>query len=102
MQEMLQKILELDLQERELIRQAEEQKTNTQKNIAEIKNALRQEYLDRARARIAKNAQQEQDEAEAQWQMIRTRHEQLRAGLDAIYAQKADQLAAQMTANILR
>ena len=101
MEHMIQKILELDREERSLTAQAELEKMETEQNIAAIKNELRESFLERARQRAAQNTQGERLEALAEWEKTKAQHDRIRARLDELYARNRDSLAESIVRNTL-
>lgn len=85
MDNMIKMILDMDKKAREITEEAEESKIRTLQNIPLKKDEIRNKYLQRARLRIQKNAEQERRVAEERWRTIRSEHEKILHRLDEDY-----------------
>jgi len=101
MEAMIQKILELDREERSLTSQAELDKLATEQNITGIKNELREGFLERARVRAAKRIDAERQDALREWEETHEKHLLLRKQLDQLYSQKKDSLAETIVQRVI-
>ena len=64
MQDMIKEIVDMDRKAREITDAAQLEKVNSEKEVAERRERIREEYLARARKRIALNEPQERAAAE--------------------------------------
>lgn len=67
MQDMIKEIVDMDRKAREITDAAQLEKVNSEKEVAERRERIREEYLARARKRIALNEPQERAAAEEEW-----------------------------------
>ena len=76
MQDMIKEIVDMDRKAREITDAAQLEKVNSEKEVAERRERIREEYLARARKRIALNEPQERAAAEEEWKvkLRETRH----------------------------
>ncbi|MGN0550441.1 MAG: hypothetical protein ACI4I4_01185 [Acutalibacteraceae bacterium] len=85
MQDMLTKILEMDEKARDLTAKAERDKAISEQDIAKAREKIYNEFLDRARQRIAINEKTEREAAEKKWQETKTAQEKALQALDEEY-----------------
>ncbi|MBQ6152337.1 MAG: hypothetical protein IJJ15_01130 [Ruminococcus sp.] len=69
MQEMLNKIIEMDEKARKIKEEAEENKNLSHKQVEELKHKIHEDYINRAKDRIEKNIAVDQKRAENKWQI---------------------------------
>lgn len=67
MQEMLNKIIEMDEKARKIKEEAEEYKNLSQKQVEELKQKIHDDYIARAKDRVEKNIAVDQSHAEEKW-----------------------------------
>ncbi|MCI8554113.1 MAG: hypothetical protein HFJ80_04115 [Clostridiales bacterium] len=67
MEAMIRRIIEMDQKARQITDAAEQEKTDSEKEIAERAAQLRDTYLKQARERISKNAETERRLADEEW-----------------------------------
>ena len=88
MQDLIKKIVDMDEKARQITDAAQMEKINSEKEVAEKREKIREEYLARARKRIAVNEPQERAAAEESWQKVKARNEELARKMDALYQEK--------------
>ena len=71
MQDLIKKIVDMDEKARQITDAAQMEKINSEKEVAEKREKIREEYLARARKRIAVNEPQERAAAEESWQKVK-------------------------------
>ena len=67
MQNMIREIVDMDRKAREITDAAQQEKLHSEKEVAEKREQIREEYLKKARERIALNEPQEREAAEKVW-----------------------------------
>lgn len=82
MENMIKRIVEMDEKARQITEEAQRARSGSAEAIAQKREELRAEYLDKARARIERNRQTEQAAADVEWQEIEKKYQALGAGLD--------------------
>jgi hypothetical protein len=90
MQDLLKQIVDMDRKAREITDAAQLEKINSQKEVVEKKEEIRNEYLARARKRIAKNEPQERAAAEAAWEEKKKKNAEISQKLNQLYQEKGD------------
>lgn len=68
MQEMLNKIIEMDEKARKIKAEAEEYRFLSQKQVEELKQQIHNDYITRAKDRIEKNIAVDQNRAQQKWE----------------------------------
>ena len=94
MQNMIKEIVDMDRRAREITEAAQQEKINSEKQI-------REEYLTKARERIALNEPKEREAAEEAWRAVEARQNEISAKLDAQYAEHGDHWAAELAKRVL-
>ncbi len=88
MEDMIKRILDMDKKAQEITEAAQKEKSAAQEEIGRRAEALKVEYLDRARRRIQINAETEQTLLEQAWRRREDSYRKQAARLDALYAEK--------------
>lgn len=101
MQDMLKQIVEMDEKARQITDAAQLEKINTEKEISQKREAIREEYLARARARIEKNRPLEQEAAEKTWQVSERKYQALSEQLDQTYLASGDNWVQQIVQKVI-
>lgn len=96
MQDIIQKIIEIDKMAQTMTSEAQQLRTETEQSIRKDKDKLRSDYLDRARKRIAKTAATEEGFQKQSLEEIEKKYaataDSLRAMYDKNRTQWVDQL----------
>ncbi len=90
MQDIIRKIVEMDEEARRLKEQAEKEKIESEKAIAETKQKVHDEFIERAKARAEKNTQAERAALDKSWQETKLLHEQIENNLKNHYIQNKE------------
>ncbi len=88
MQDMVKQIVEMDRKAREITDAAQLEKVNSEKEVAKKREEIREEYLERARKRIALNEPAERAAAEEKWEKVKEHYEKVSQELDSRYTAK--------------
>lgn len=91
MQDLVKQIVDMDRKAREITEAAQLEKVNSEKEIAAKREQIRNDYLERARHRIALNEPIERAAAEKDWERKQKKNEQLSKKLDELYSTKGDE-----------
>ncbi|HIU32301.1 MAG TPA: hypothetical protein IAB66_09080 [Candidatus Caccousia avistercoris] len=102
MQNMIKEIVEMDQKAREITEAAQQEKISSEKEIARRREQIREEYLTKARQRIALNEPQEREAAESAWKLVEARQKEISARLDAQYAENGARWARQLAERVLK
>ena len=98
MQDMVERIVEMDKRARELTDEAKRLRVGSEDRIRSKKEELRRGYRDRAEERVELIKKAEARNAEAELKAILERQKETRRQLDAIYADKGDEWVARIVA----
>lgn len=101
MQNMVKEIVDMDRRAREITEAAQQEKINSEKEVAEKREQIRENYLKRARERIALNEPKEREAAEKAWKLVEARQNKVSAELDAQYAENAERWAKELAKRVL-
>lgn len=101
MQNMVKEIVDMDRRAREITEAAQQEKINSEKEVAAKREEIREDYLKRARERIALNEPKEREAAENAWKLVQARQNEISAQLDAQYAENADRWAHELAKRVL-
>lgn len=91
MQNMIKEIVDMDRKAREITDAAQLEKVNSEKEVADRRERIREEYLARARKRIALNEPQERAAAEKAWAVVDAKNKERAQHLDDLYKEKGDE-----------
>ena len=101
MQNMVKEIVDMDRRAREITETAQQEKINSEKEVAAKREEIREDYLKRARERIALNEPKEREAAENAWKLVQARQNEISAQLDGQYAENADRWAQELAKRVL-
>lgn len=101
MQDMVKEIVEMDRKAREITDAAQLEKVNSEKEVAQRREHIREEYLARARKRIALNEPQERAAAEEAWKDTQAKNEARSRQLDDLYQEKGDEWVRTIVARVI-
>ena len=101
MQNMIKQIVEMDQKAQQITENAQQEKLNSEKKLAAMRDKIREEYLQRARRRIALNEPQERSAAEAKWQETHSRLQEISKRLEETYAEKGEDWVNTLTNRVL-
>ena len=100
MQDLMKQIIEMDKEARDITDAAQLEKVNSEKEVAEKREQIRKDYLDRARQSIARNEPNERAAAEENWQKINEKNLQISANLDKLYQENGDRWVSEIIARV--
>ena len=101
MQNMIKEIVDMDRRAREITEAAQQEKSTPRRRSTESAKQIREEYLTKARERIALNEPKEREAAEEAWRAVEARQNEISAKLDAQYAEHGDHWAAELAKRVL-
>lgn len=101
MKDIIARIIEMDKTARDLTQRAQKDKINLENEIKIKKDEIRNEYLERARKRLAVNENTERKLAEEQKLKIISNCESISHSLDELYAQNGDVWVDSIVKNVL-
>lgn len=100
MQNLIKEIVDMDKKAREITDAAQVEKVNSEKETAQKREQIRQEYLTRARQRIQKNEPIEREAAEKTWTEKAAYYKQLSEKLEKTYRENGSQWVAELVARV--
>ena len=100
MEDMIAKIIEMDKKAREMNDEAQRRKLNYEQHIIRKKESIKNDYLERAKKRIAINQQTAQKKADSTLRMIRERDEAIIRELEQSYEKNCDAWVAAIVAHV--
>ncbi|MDQ5983307.1 MAG: hypothetical protein RUMPE_00312 [Eubacteriales bacterium SKADARSKE-1] len=101
MQDMIERIVEMDKAAREITQKVKEEKLNLEQEIKELKKNIRDEYLERARKRIEINRDLEQKLANEKIESINNDQVKILEHLNECYVEKNDEWVETIVKNVL-
>lgn len=101
MQNMVKQIVDMDKKAREITDAAQLEKVQTEKDIVKRREDIRNEYLERARRRIALNEPQERAAAEQSWEKSKARYEELSARMDSTCKENASKWVDALVSRVI-
>jgi hypothetical protein len=100
MQDLMKQIVDMDREAREITDAAQLEKVNSEKEVAQKREQIRQEYLTKARESIARNEPQERKSAEENWTKISQKNTQISEKLDQLYQGNGDRWVSEIIARV--
>lgn len=101
MQNLMKQIVEMDKEARQITDTAQQEKVDSEKEVAKRREQIRSEYLEKARKQIALNEPKEREAAEAAWNEKRMKSDELLKKLDRLYQEKGDVWVAEIVKRVL-
>lgn len=101
MQDLIKQIVEMDRKARQITDAAQLEKVNSQKEVADRREQIRNDYLAKARERISINEPKEREAANAQWEQKKEKYAGLSNNLDDLYRKKGDEWVNEIVARVL-
>ena len=101
MQDMVKQIVDMDRKAREITDAAQLDKINSEKEVQEKRVEIREQYLAKARARIALNEPQERAAAEAAWKKVQQHNEEVSRRLDELARDKKEEWIRTIAARVI-
>ncbi|WP_312692994.1 hypothetical protein [Caproiciproducens sp.] len=101
MQDLIKQIVEMDRKAREITDAAQLEKVSSEKEVAQKREQIRNDYLERARKRIALNEPNERAVAEADWDEKKKKIAELSEKLDVLYTKNGDKWVNSIVARVL-
>ena len=100
MEAMIKRIIDMDKKARQITDAAEQEKADSEKEIAEKAAQLRDAYLERARERIRKNAETERRLADEEWQRRETYYAEQASRLDQLIESNRESWVSQIVEHV--
>lgn len=100
MQDMVERIVEMDKRARELTDEAKKLRVGSEDRLKTKKAELRQGYQDRANERVELIKKAELKNAEVEFKAILEKQKQVQQRLDDLYAEKGDEWVAEIVARV--
>jgi predicted ABC-class ATPase len=101
MQDLVKQIVEMDRKARQITEAAQMEKVRSEKEIAERRQQILNDYIERARKRISINEPTERAAAEADWEEKKKKYAELSRKLDELYSQKGDEWVTEIVARVI-
>lgn len=101
MQNMVKQIVDMDRKAREITDAAQLEKVQTEKDIVKKREEIRNEYLERARRRIALNEPVERAAAEEAWKKTAEKYQKLSRQLDTAGQEKSDEWVQELVSRVI-
>ncbi len=101
MENMIKRIVEMDEKAREITQEAQRSKLDSAADIAQKKQAMRNDYLERARKRIKMNERTEQQAADAEWEETVQKYRDRTKELDETYRAHCGEWVDQIVARVI-
>ena len=101
MQDMVKQIVDMDRKAREITDAAQLDKINSEKEVQEKRVEIREQYLAKARPRIALNEPQERAPAEAAWEKFLLHNEEVSRRLDVLARDKKEEWIRTIAARVI-
>ena len=101
MQDMVKQIVDMDRKAREITDAAQLEKVNSEKEVAQKRDEIRAEYLERARKRISLNEPKERAAAEVEWKTVMQKNTVLSQSMDNLYSEKGDEWVKKIVARVI-
>lgn len=101
MQDIVKQIVDMDRKAREITAAVEQDRLNSEKEIAQKRVELRAEYLAKAREAIPSNESQERAAAEKEWEIVAQKNANLSRELDELYSKKGDEWVNTIVAQVI-
>lgn len=102
MKNIINQIIEMDHQAKQITDAARQEKLNAERDIEKRAEALRAEYLDRARKRAQISNENERTIAEQKWRRVQARYKKQEERLQTIYNEQGERLVDELVARVLR
>ncbi|MCY1714589.1 hypothetical protein [Caproiciproducens galactitolivorans] len=101
MEDLIKQIVDMDRKAREITDAAQMEKVNSEKEVAARREQIRNDYLERARRRIALNEPKERAVAEEEWKEKEKKNKVLFEKLDKLYAENGDKWVREIVERVL-
>lgn len=101
MQDMIAKIVEMDEKAREMTAQAQREKAMSEQDIAQAKEKIYNDFIERARRRIKINEETERKAAEENWKKTEAQHQQTLARLEKVRTENSEKWADEIVKRVL-
>lgn len=101
MKDLIKQIVDMDRKAREITDAAQLEKVSSEKDVATKREQIRNDYLERARKRIALNEPKERAAAEAGWDESKKKSAVLSERLDELSSKKGDEWVNAIVARVI-
>ena len=101
MQDIIKQIVDMDRKAREATEAVQQERVNSEREIAEKRVTLRTEYLEQARQTIPQNVSEERKAAQNKWENVERKNIALSQQLDELYSKNGDQWIKTLVARVI-
>lgn len=101
MQDIVKEIIEMDRKAREATDAINEERANSEREIADARISMREKYLEEARKTIPQNIAAEKQAAQDKWEIVEKKNAKLSQQLDELYSRKCDEWVQTIVANVI-
>lgn len=101
MEDMIARIVEMDKKARDMTAQAQQKKLDFENQVIAKRENMKNDFLERAKKRIAINRQAAQKKADATLKQIEERDSAVIQRLESVYAQKGSQWVDEIVARVV-
>ncbi len=100
MQDLIKQIVDMDRKAKEITDAAQIEKISSEKEVVAKREQIRNDYLERARKRIAINEPNERAAAETGWEEKKKKYDEISQKLDELYKAKGDEWVSAIVARV--
>ena len=101
MEDMVAKIVEMDKKARDMTAQAQQKKLDFENEVIAKRENMKNDYLERAKKRVAMNRQTAQKKADAALRQIEERDSAVIQRLESVYARDGDKWVDEIVARVV-
>ena len=101
MEDMIQKIVEMDQKARDMTAEAQKSKVDYEQNVIVAKEKIKNDLLERALARIKINEQAERKNAEKQLEQIKKKNAVIAQNLEKRYTENGDAWVDEIVSRVI-
>ena len=101
MQDIVKDIIEMDRKAREATEAINQERINSEREVADARIDMRKKYLEEARKTIPQNIAAEKQAAQDKWEIVEKKNAVLSQKLDELYSRKGDEWVQTIVANVI-
>ena len=101
MQDIVKEIIDMDRKAREATDAINQERINSEREVAEARVEMRKKYLEDARKTIPQDISAEKKAAEDKWGIVERKNAALSQKLDELYSQKGDEWVQTIVAKVI-
>ena len=101
MKDMIERLVEIDERSRSITSQLQQDKVNSEHEVKELKEKIRDDYLKRARKRIESNREVEIQKANENFKEIKIDQEEVSKRLEEIYKKNGENFVNEIVRRVL-